>query len=104
MKDFWVAHWLHCPPEREFVNGQRVILKKLCFGPGESQVWFVTEDGRCWYEETILEGIQAGEHLLELGDFAGDFGQRNHYLSTAESDRSTLAVSKGEGLLTCKGA
>ena len=29
MKDFWVAHWLHCPPEREFVNGRRVILKHL---------------------------------------------------------------------------
>ncbi len=66
MRNFWVGSWLHCPPEEEFVNGRRILLKKLCFGPGESQVWFVTEDGRCWYEETILEGIQAGEHLLEL--------------------------------------
>ena len=65
MKDFWVAHWLHCPPEREFVNGRRVILKKLCFGPVVSQVWFVTEDGRCWYEETIQEGSRTGDHFLE---------------------------------------
>ena len=65
MKNFWVAHWLHCPPEREFVNGRRVILKKLCFGPVESRIWFVTEDGRCWYEETIQEGIRARDHFLE---------------------------------------
>ena len=65
MKDFWVSHWLHCPPEREFVNGRRVILKKLCFGPVESRLWFVTEDGRCWYEESISEGIQAGDRFLE---------------------------------------
>lgn len=65
MKDFWVAHWLHCPPEREFVNGRRVILKKLCFGPVESRIWFVTEDGRCWYEENIQEGSRTGDHFLE---------------------------------------
>ena len=65
MKDFWVAHWLHCPPEREFVNGRRVILKHLCFGPAESRVWFATEEGGCWYEERTLEGVQAGEPLLE---------------------------------------
>ncbi|MEY8318871.1 hypothetical protein AALB19_16375 [Oscillospiraceae bacterium 50-58] len=65
MRNFWVGSWLHCPPEEEFVNGRRILLKKLCFGPGESQVWFVTEDGRCWYEETIQEGGRTGDHFLE---------------------------------------
>ena len=65
MRNFWAGSWLHCPPEREFVNGRRTILKKLCFGSVESQIWFVTEDGRCWYEESIQEGIQAGDRFLE---------------------------------------
>lgn len=65
MKDFWVASWLHCPPESQFTGGRRVIFKKLCFGPAEAQLWFVTEDGNIWHEERILEGTQEGERLLE---------------------------------------
>ena len=65
MADFWAAHWLHCPPERQFVNGRRVILKELCFGPVEVHVWFVLEDGSCWHEHQFQEGLQEGEQLLE---------------------------------------
>lgn len=65
MKDFWVASWLHCPPEERFVNGRRTLIRHLCFGLAESRVWFVTEEGRCFYEERIMEGPQAGDVFLE---------------------------------------
>ena len=48
-----------------FVNDRRIILKKLCFGPAEAHIWFVTEDGGCWHEHQLLEGIQAGDRFLE---------------------------------------
>lgn len=65
MRGVWVGHWLHCPPESQFVGDRRVILKKLCFGPGEVQSWFAAEDGSVWYEHQFLEGIQEGERFLE---------------------------------------
>ena len=65
MRDFWVGHWLHCPPEENFSGGRRAVLRHLCFGPAETRAWFVTKEGDFFYEEHILEGCQAGEHCLE---------------------------------------
>ena len=58
MNDFWVGTWLHCPPDKHFVKGRRTIMKHLRFGPVETRIWFVTEDGGCFYEETVLEGLE----------------------------------------------
>ena len=65
MTGFQVGDWLHCPPKEQFVQGRRVLIQHLCFGPLETRQWFVTEDGRFFYEEHIIEGCRAGELFRE---------------------------------------
>lgn len=59
---FQVGEWLHDVPDKEFdASGKRTIVKRLCFGPLEAQIWFELKDGSYSHETHFIEGIQAGE-------------------------------------------
>lgn len=56
MRDIQIGSWLHCAPERDFRDGRRAIVKRLCFGPLESWSFGVTADSGYFREVRILEG------------------------------------------------
>ena len=60
----WVGPWLHGGPEPECGNGKRVLIRRLCFGPAESWVWYGL-DGAFFREVRVLEGAQSGEAGVE---------------------------------------
>lgn len=63
---FWSGKWLHDPPSKEYDStGKRTIIKHLCFGPAETQIWYETADGQCYFELHIIEGLQAGDVFLD---------------------------------------
>ncbi|MCI8423947.1 MAG: hypothetical protein HFF50_10555 [Lawsonibacter sp.] len=63
---FWVGKWLHDPPSAVYDStGKRAVLKHLCFGPVETQIWYVSADGQYYRELHIMEGPQAGDLFLD---------------------------------------
>lgn len=91
MQDFWVGSWLHSPPNNTFVNGRRTIVTHLCFGPVETRTWFVTEEGERFYEEQILEGVQAGDQFLEPVSKAELLQVLDHEIALCQSMHCTDA-------------
>ncbi len=64
---FWAGAWLHDAPDEAFDHtGKRVIVKRLCFGPAETQIWYEATDGQYFQELHIEEGIQAGERYVDV--------------------------------------
>lgn len=64
--EFWVGQWMHCAPDEKYdANGRRNIIKHMCWGPLETQIWFETSDHKYYYEEHIIEGILEGDKTLE---------------------------------------
>lgn len=45
-------------------NGRRVLIRRLCFGPAESWVWYAL-DGAFFREVRVLEGVRSGEVSVE---------------------------------------
>ena len=63
---FWVGNWLHDSPGKEYDStGKRAIIRHLCFGPAETQIWYKSADGQYYYELHIIEGLQAGDIFLD---------------------------------------
>lgn len=64
--EFWVGTWLHVIPDQKDSagNDKRIIIKHLCFGPVETQIWYQSKDGQYYYEYHIIEGLQAGDLFL----------------------------------------
>ena len=59
--------WLHDEPDRTFDSrGNRAIVKRLCFGPAETQIWYETADGQYFCERHMIEGIQAGARFVDF--------------------------------------
>lgn len=59
---FQVGEWLHEVPAKEFdTAGKRNLVKRLCFGPLETQIWCELKDGSYSHEIHFIEGIQDGE-------------------------------------------
>ena len=44
--EFWVGTWLHVIPDQKDSadNDKRIIIKHLCFGPVETQIWYQSKD------------------------------------------------------------
>ncbi len=65
--EVWVGAWLHDEPDRTFDSrGNRAIVKRLCFGPAETQIWYETADGQYFCERHMIEGIQAGARFVDF--------------------------------------
>lgn len=63
----WLGPWLHDEPDRTFDSrGNRAIVKRLCFGPAETQIWYETADGQYFCERHMIEGIQAGARFVDF--------------------------------------
>ncbi|MCI9375859.1 MAG: hypothetical protein HFF85_05635 [Oscillibacter sp.] len=63
----WAGAWLHDEPDRKFDSqGNRAIVKHLCFGPAETQIWYETADGQYFCELHVIEGIQAGDRFVDF--------------------------------------
>lgn len=60
----WIGPWFHQPPETARKDGKRVLLRRLCFGPAESWVWYEL-DGAFFREVRGLEGLQTGEASVD---------------------------------------
>ncbi len=70
MEYFWIGGWQHIifgelTPDSE---GNRPIIRQLCFGPLETREYGITADNAFYYKEHIIEGIGAGEKIFELID------------------------------------
>lgn len=70
MEYFWNGEWQHIIfgeliPDSE---GNRPIIRHLCFGPLETREYGITADNAFYYKEHIIEGIGAGEKILEIID------------------------------------
>ena len=44
--EFWVGTWLHVIPDQKDSagNDKRIIIKHLCFGPVETQIWYQSKN------------------------------------------------------------
>ncbi len=63
---FWAGAWLHDAPDSEYgADGKRAIVKHLCFGPLETQIWYESKDGQYFCEHQLIEGLQAGDRFVD---------------------------------------
>ncbi len=70
MEYFWIGGWQHIIlgehiPDSE---GNRPVIRLLCFGPLETREYGITADNSFYYKEHIIEGIGAGEKIFEIID------------------------------------
>lgn len=64
---FKIGTWLHDAPDVGFdASGKQAIVKHLCFGPLETQIWCKLIDGRYCREIHFIEGLQAGERYTDF--------------------------------------
>lgn len=69
---FMVGAWLHEAPDKEYnSSGKQAIVKHLCFGPLETQIWYKLKDGRYCREIHYIEGLQAGERYTDYIETSG---------------------------------
>lgn len=69
MNGFILGSWHHVLPNKTFdLNGRRGIVRHLCFGPLETQIYGITSDNQYYYEYSILEGIEEGERTFYFID------------------------------------
>ncbi len=63
---FQVGEWWHEAPGKQFdAAGKRVVVKHLCYGPLETQIWYELQDGSYSLEIHFIEGIRAGEAVVD---------------------------------------
>ena len=63
---FMVGAWLHEGPDKGYdFSGKQAIVKHLCFGPLEIQIWYKLKDGQYCREIHFIDGIQAGERYTD---------------------------------------
>jgi len=61
-----IGAWLHDAPDTGYnTSGKQAIVKHLCFGPLETQIWYKLIDGQYCCETHFVEGIQEGERFTE---------------------------------------
>ena len=88
---FRVGEWLHDTPTTESnADGKRTIVRHLCFGSLETQIWYETMDGRYCRETHFIEGPQAGELYT-------DFISRSEMIDVIKSE---IALCKIFGDMT----
>lgn len=64
---FWIGEWLHEIPDTEYdKKGRQAIVKHLCIGPLETQIWYKLENGQYCYEINFIEGLESGELYMEF--------------------------------------
>ncbi len=64
---FWVGAWLHKRPDTGYdSSGKQAIIKHLCFGPVETQIWYKLKNGQYCCERNFIEGLQEGERFIDF--------------------------------------
>lgn len=68
MEYFWNGEWQHIifGELTSDSEGNRPIIRHLCFGPLETREYGITADNAFYYKEHIIEGIGAGEKIFEI--------------------------------------
>ena len=62
-----IGAWLHDVPDTEYnASGKQAIVKHLCFGPLETQIWYKLIDGQYCHEIHFIEGLQEGERFTNF--------------------------------------
>ncbi len=66
MNGFFVGNWQHAMPARaKDSNGRTDIIVRLCFGPLETEIYGISDNGKFFYEYHQIEGVQAGTRDFE---------------------------------------
>ena len=68
-KYFWLGSWMHTMPEKK--SEQFDIIKRLCFGPLETEI-FGLMDGKFFKEYHYIEGVCEGNiefSFISCADF-----------------------------------
>lgn len=86
---FRVGAWLHDAPDTGYnTSGKQAIVKHLCFGPLETQIWYKLKDGQYCREIHFIEGLQEGERFI-------DFISKSEMLEVIETEIA-LCIKHGE--------
>ncbi len=85
---FCVGAWMHDAPDTEYdASGKQAIVKHVCFGPLETQIWYKRMDGQYCREIHFIEGLQEGERFT-------DFISKAEMLEVIEAE---IALCKNHG-------